>query len=62
MTLDEKIAQAQRHVDSGRLIIVHQRVIVARHDGWASAADLLVLFESIQQIFELDLAHLLKSK
>jgi hypothetical protein len=57
MTLDEKIAQAQRHVYRGRLIIERQRVIVARH-GMPSAIDLLQSFEQTQQIFEMDLAEL----
>ncbi|RXH06547.1 hypothetical protein [Bradyrhizobium vignae] len=61
MTLDEQIAQAQRHVDSGRLIIERQRVIVARH-GMSASIDLLKLFERTQQIFELDLADLLNRK
>lgn len=61
MTLTEKIAQAQRHVDSGRRIIERQRVIVARH-GMPSAIDLLESFERTQQIFEMDLADLLKSR
>ncbi|NYG44852.1 hypothetical protein GGD67_002300 [Bradyrhizobium sp. IAR9] len=59
MTLDEKIAQAQRHVDRGRIIIERQRAIVARH-GTPVSIDLLQLFEQTQQIFELDLAELLK--
>lgn len=59
MTLDEKIAQAQRHVDSGRVIIERQRVIVARH-GQPSAIDLLESFERTQQIFEMDLTDLLE--
>lgn len=61
MTLDEKIAQAQRHVDSGRLIIERQRAIVVR-GGMPASIDLLKLFERTQQIFELDLADLLKKK
>jgi hypothetical protein len=59
MTLDDKIAQAQRHVDSGRLIIERQRVIVARNE-MPSAIDLLESFECTQHIFEMDLADLLK--
>jgi hypothetical protein len=62
MTLDEKIAQAEHHVDSGRRIIERQRALVARHDGWASALDILECFERTQQIFESDLADLLKRK
>jgi hypothetical protein len=62
MTLDEKIAMARRHVESGRLIIERQRAIVVRHGGWASAADLLQRFEITQLIFEADLDDLLKRK
>jgi hypothetical protein len=59
--LDEKIAQAERHVDSGRRIIERQRVIVARH--WQPlAVDLLEAFERTQELFEMDLADLLKRK
>ncbi|MBR0821672.1 hypothetical protein [Bradyrhizobium liaoningense] len=61
MTLDERIARAQRHVDRGRLIVERQRLIVARH-GMSASIDLLELFERTQQIFELDLADLLKRK
>lgn len=61
MTLDEKLAQAQRHVDRGRIVIERQRAIVAR-DGTQSSIDLLELFERTQQIFELDLAELLEKK
>ncbi|MCP3389601.1 hypothetical protein NLM27_12530 [Bradyrhizobium sp. CCGB12] len=61
MTLDERIAMAQRHVESGRLIVERQRAIVARHRMLASI-DLLKLFEQTQQIFELDLADLLEKK
>jgi hypothetical protein len=59
--LNEKIAQAQRHVDSGRRIIERQRVIVACH-GHPLAADLLECFERTQQIFEMDLADLLRQQ
>jgi hypothetical protein len=61
MTLDEKIAQASRHVENGRRIIEHQREIVARSKS-RFAADLLKRFERTQQIFEMDLADLLKGK
>ena len=61
MTLDEKIAQAQRHVLSGRLIIGRQRAIVARL-GSQTSIDLLESFEWTQQIFEMDLADLLKAR
>jgi hypothetical protein len=61
MTLDEKIAQAQRHVDTGRLVIECQRAIVLRHRTPASI-DLLALFEQTQQIFESDLADLTEKR
>jgi len=51
----------ERHVDSGRRIIERQRVLVARH-GQPFGADLLESFERTQQIFEMDLADLLKRK
>jgi hypothetical protein len=62
MTLDEKITQAQRHVNGGRTVIERQRALVARYDGWASAVDLLECFERTQHIFESDLSDLLKRK
>jgi hypothetical protein len=50
MTLDEKIAQAQCHVDRGRIIIEGQRAIVAAMDGRP------------QPRIEMDLAELLKRR
>ncbi|WFU21065.1 hypothetical protein QA649_23380 [Bradyrhizobium sp. CB1717] len=44
MTLDEKIAQARRHVDTGRLIIERQRITVGRLRT-AASIELLDLFE-----------------
>ncbi|WP_065754690.1 hypothetical protein [Bradyrhizobium paxllaeri] len=61
MTLTEKIAQAQRHVELGRRIVERQRLIVARRTTPASV-DLLETFESTQRIFEGDLADLLERK
>jgi len=61
MTLDEKIAQAQRHVESGQRIIERQRVLVARR-RLPQAADLLETFKVTQLIFEMDLADLLQRK
>jgi hypothetical protein len=61
MTLEEKIAQAQGHVDSGRLVIECQRALVLLHRT-PTSIDLLELFEQTQQIFESDLADLLKRK
>ena len=61
MTLDEKIQQAQRHVDSGRRIVERRRMLAARLRSEISA-DLLARFEVTQQIFEADLADLLARK
>ena len=61
MTLTDKIAQAQRHVDNGRLIIECQRETVFRYQTRASF-DLLEKFEQTQEIFEMDLAALLKRR
>ena len=61
MTLDEKIDQAQRHVDRGRRIVEGQRMIVAGH-GTQFSIELLRRFERTQQLFEMDLADLLRRK
>ena len=60
-TLDEKIAQAQRHVDRGKIIVARQRLIAAGL-GTPFALDLLESFERTQIIFESDLADLLSGK
>ena len=59
--MDEKITQAQRHVEIGRLVIERQRALILRHRTPASI-DLLELFEQTQRIFEHDLADLIKRK
>jgi hypothetical protein len=61
MTLDDRIAMAQRHVEDGRRIIERQRALVARV-GSQSSIDLLALFERTQELFEADLAALLKMR
>jgi hypothetical protein len=61
MTLDDRIAMAQRHVEDGRRIIERQRALVARV-GSQSSIDLLALFERTQDLFEADLAALLKMR
>jgi hypothetical protein len=61
MTLDEKIAMAQRHVEDGRRVIERQRALVARI-GSQTSVDLLAVFERTQGIFEADLADLLKRR
>jgi hypothetical protein len=58
MTLEEKIEQARRHVESGRRIVERQRVIAARL-GNETSTDLLARFEQTQLIFEADLLYLL---
>ena len=61
MTLDEKIAVTQRHVENGRRIIKGQRALVASFRS-QSSVDLLDLFERTQEIFEAELDALLKKK
>jgi hypothetical protein len=62
MTLDERIVMAARHVETGRLIIARQRALLARGLTDMRGEDLLETFERSQQIFEEDLAALLKAK
>ena len=61
MTMDEKIEQARRHVEGGRRIVERQRILASRLAS-ESSLDLLALFERTQNIFETDLADLLKRK
>jgi hypothetical protein len=58
---DDRIAVAMRHVENGRRILVRQREIVAEGRMGRAGQELLELFERTQQIFEIDLADLLKS-
>ncbi|MBR0734671.1 hypothetical protein JQ595_38600 [Bradyrhizobium japonicum] len=60
-TLDEKIDQAHRHVDSGKLIVERQRALILRHRT-PDSIKLLELFKQTQRVFESDLADLLKRK
>jgi hypothetical protein len=63
-TIDERLALARRHVEAGRLAIVHQRKMVERlkaEDRDTHAAEeLLAVFERTQKVFERDLADLEK--
>ena len=60
MTLDEQIAMAMRHVETGRENVNRQHHFVAR--GLPRSAELLDSFERTQEIFESDLAALIKRK
>ena len=55
MTLDEKIAVAERHVASGRLVVERKRAIVARHRMplMPLSIELLERFERTLQLFEM---------
>ena len=58
----DHLAQAQRHVDSGRGIIARQRLLIegqiARGADTTVSARLLSMFERTQAVFEEDLATL----
>ena len=62
MTLQDRIEQATRHVETGRRILARQREIVAAGRLGAASRELLAVFERSQDIFENDLADLLKKK
>ena len=59
----EKVALAQRHVDSGRRVVERQEALVARQKALGSSTilseQLLSDFRRSQTIFESDLAGLL---
>lgn len=61
-TIDERIANARRHVELGRALIEHHKELFERHrlEGrdTKAAADLLEAFERTQKAFEWDLAEL----
>ena len=61
MTLQDRIDQATRHVETGRRIIARQREIVAAGRTGSAGEELLERFERTQTIFERDLADLLKA-
>ena len=65
-TVDERLALARRHVDAGRLIIVHQRQMVEKHKAEGrdtkAAEELLAVLERTQKVFERDLAELEKKR
>jgi hypothetical protein len=65
-TIEERLALARRHVDAGRLIIVHQRQMVERHKtegrDTKAAEELLAVLERTQKVFERDLADLEKKR
>ena len=61
-TIDERIANARRHVELGRALIEHHKKLLEKHRmegrGTKAAADLLEAFERTQKVFEWDLAEL----
>ena len=65
-TLEERRALARRHVEAGRLIIIHQRQMVERHKAEGrdtkAAEELLAVLERTQKAFERDLADLEKRR
>jgi hypothetical protein len=65
-TIDERRALARRHVEAGRLIIIHQRQMVERHKAEGrdtkAAEELLAVLERTQKTFERDLADLEKRR
>ena len=65
-TLEERRALARRHVEAGRLIIIHQRQMVDRHKAEGrdtkAAEELLAVLERTQKAFERDLADLEKRR
>lgn len=63
LSLEERRAFAQRHVEFGRLVIIRQREMVERHKTESRdptpAQNLLAVFERTQQVLERDLAQLM---
>jgi hypothetical protein len=66
LSLEERRAFAQRHVDWGRLLIARQREIVDRHKAEGrdptGAQKLLDVLERTQKVFERDLTRFLGGK
>jgi len=58
MSLQDQIALATRHVETGRQIVERQRLFVASGRAGAAGKELLELFERTQSIFEMDLADM----
>lgn len=60
--LDIRIAQAHRHVEDGRRILLRQRELIAGGSAPSGAEELLYLFERTQKIFEDDLARVIEER
>ena len=64
LSLDERRAFAQRHVEFGRLLIIRQREMVERHKAEGRdptpAQNLLAVLERTQQVLERDLTKLMR--
>jgi hypothetical protein len=65
-TWDKRRAVAQRHVDTGRRAIDHQRSVIASQKAHRlnseASNDLLTAMEQSQKIFEGNLARLLEER
>jgi len=62
MSLDEKIEQARRHIESGRAVVDRQRRPINAGSSPPGAAELLKRFLQSQAIFEGDLERFLKER
>jgi hypothetical protein len=66
LSLEERRAFAQRHVDFGRLLIIRQREMVERHKAEGRdpipAQNLVAVLERTQQVLERDLAELMRDR
>jgi len=58
-SLDDRIDEAKRHVETGRRILARHRERMAIGRGSSRAGKLLRTFEESQMIFEHDLARLI---
>ncbi len=65
-TWEDRHANAQRHATNGRRAIDHQRAIIAKQGALRlntqASEDLLAAFERSQEIFEGNLARVLRER
>ena len=66
LSLEDRRAFAQRHVEFGRLLIIWQREMVGRHKAEGRdptpAQNLLAVLERTQQVLERDLTRLTQQR
>lgn len=66
LSLHERRAFAQRHIEFGRLLIIRQREMVERHKAEGRdpvpAQNLLSVLERTQRVLEHDLAELMRDR